>query len=362
MRLRYSIVSLAIVCAILWILESSRLAAQSSRFHDAPASGDQMKNPYAGQASAAAAGQKLYATRCASCHGVNGQGTGNVPALAQSTLRAVPDGELFWFITNGSVSNGMPSWASLPKQERWQIVTYLESSNAFKGTASPPASASQPVQTNDPPPQPPFTDFRYEAPGNTRRITAQNLPAPYATRSSANGPELVGRPADAWPKALPGFSVQQFAAGLDNPRLLTTAPNGDIFLAESNAGQIKIFRGMTADGKAEQTSVFATGLKMPYGIAFYPPGADPQWVYIGNTNSVLRFPYQNGDLKARGPAEHIADLPNGSGHWTRDIRFTPDGKKMFVSVGSASNVDDPDTCPRGKIEPIFWNSIQTVRP
>ncbi len=143
--------------------------------------------------------------------------------------------------------------------------------------------------------------------------------------------------------------MQQFATGLDNPRLLTTAPNGDIFLAESGAGAIRVFRGITNDGRAEQAEVFATGLKRPYGIAFYPPGANPQWVYIGDTNAVVRFPYQNGDLKARGRVEKIIDLPSGGGgHWTRDVRFALDGKKMFVAVGSASNADDPDTSPQEK--------------
>ena len=79
--------------------------------------------------------------------------------------------------------------------------------------------------------------------------------------------------------------------------------------------------------------MFASDLKRPFGISFYPPGPDPQWIYIANTNSVVRFPYQKDDLKARGAAEHIADLPDGDGHWTRDIQFSPDGKKMFVSVG-----------------------------
>jgi glucose/arabinose dehydrogenase len=142
--------------------------------------------------------------------------------------------------------------------------------------------------------------------------------------------------------------VQQFATGLNNPRFLRTAPNGDIFLAESEAGDIKVFRGITADGKPEQTAVFATGLKQPYGIAFYPPGDNPQWVYIGDTDAVVRFHYQNGDLKASGNPQHIVDLPHGGGHWTRSVEFTPDGKKMFVAVGSASNVDDSDTTPAEK--------------
>src|SRR5581483_5352879 len=93
-----------------------------------------------------------------------------------------------------------------------------------------------------------------------------------------------------------GFKVEQFATGLDNPRLLRTAPNGDVFLAESDSGEIKIFRGITSSGKPEQIEVFATGLRKPFGIAFYPPGPNPQWVYVANTDSVVRFPYQNGDL------------------------------------------------------------------
>jgi glucose/arabinose dehydrogenase len=158
----------------------------------------------------------------------------------------------------------------------------------------------------------------------------------------------VARPSDAWPQTLPGFSVQQFASGLNNPRLIVTAPNGDIFVAESEPGDVKIFRGITADGKPQQVETFATGLKRPYGIAFYPPGPDPQWVYIGNLDSIVRFPYQNGDLKARGPQQHIVDVPGKPSHWTRSVQFTPDGKKMVVAVGSGSNVDDPDTAPAEK--------------
>ena len=176
----------------------------------------------------------------------------------------------------------------------------------------------------------------------------QDLPQPYFSKSSNNGPDLVARPQDAWPKAPPGFKVEQYATGLDNPRLITTAPNGDYFVAESDPGKILIFRGITQDGKPEHTQVFASGLNKPYGIAFYPPGPDPQWMYIGNTDSVVRFPYQTGDDKARGPSEHIVDLPHGGGHWTRAMQFTPDGKKMLVAVGSSSNVDDSDTTPAEK--------------
>ena len=125
-------------------------------------------------------------------------------------------------------------------------------------------------------------------------------------------------------------------------------PNGDIFLAESSSGKIRVFRGITAGGKPEHVELFATGLNKPYGIAFYPPGDNPQWIYIGDTDAVVRFPYRDGDLKASATAQHIVDLPHGTGHWTRDVRFTSDGRKMFVAVGSASNVDDPDTTPDEK--------------
>ena len=111
-------------------------------------------------------------------------------------------------------------------------------------------------------------------------------------------------------------------------------------------GAIEIFRGRDKDGKPEQVSVFASGLKQPFGIAFYPPGANPQWVYIGNTDSVVRFPYRSGDLKATGQAQTlVSDLPSGGFHWTRDVVFSQDGKRMFVAVGSGSNIDDPDTHP-----------------
>ena len=262
----------------------------------------------------------------------------------------MPDGEVFWFITTGSVKNGMPAWASLPEEQRWQIVTFLKSlKNSKTAEKSEPVSpAAAPVPTNAPPPQPPYTDFRFEQPGKSRKITPQDLPAPYASDTSNNGPKLVARPDDAWPSAPAGFTVQLYATALDNPRLIRTAPNGDFFLAESSSGKIKIFRGITGDGKPELTSEFATGLNRPYGIAFYPPGENPQWVYVGNTDAVVRFPYQNGDVKARGPAQHIVDLPHGGGHWTRDLQFSPDGKKMFVGVGSSSNVDDPDTTPEEK--------------
>ena len=196
-----------------------------------------------------------------------------------------------------------------------------------------------------------FTDYRGQRPGTFHKITPADLPRPYATPSVDNGPELVSRPAGAWPQVLPGFKVELYASQLDNPRVIRTAPNGDLFVAESKPGRIKVFRGIGKDGKAERVEIFATGLRQPFGIAFYPLGPNPKYVFVANTDSVVRFPYQNGDLKARGPREVIVpNLPSGGllrggGHWTRDIVFSLDGKKMYISVGSQSNVDDTDKNP-----------------
>jgi glucose/arabinose dehydrogenase len=336
---------------LLSLISITNLQAADTPFHDAPASAKAQKNPYAGQSAAADAGKALYTRNCVACHGKTLQGTGNVPSLVDGKLKGVTAGEVFWFITKGDKDNGMPSWAFLEEEKRWQVVTYVEAMASGKPAAGPTSAPEQEVtgmKVKGAPPVAPFTDFRYEKPGTTRKITVKDLPQPYATDSAQNGAELVARPQNAWPVAPDGFKVEMFAAGLDNPRLLRTAPNGDIFLAESDPGRIRVFRGMTSDGKPEQMQVFASGLKHPYGIAFYPPGPDPQWIYIGNTNEVIRFAYKNGDLKASGEAQHIADLPSGGGHWTRAVDFSADGKKMFVGVGSASNDDDVDTHPGEK--------------
>jgi glucose/arabinose dehydrogenase len=343
--------SRAVVAIAFALFSVGVVQAVDKNFHDAPDSAKTIKNPYAGQPDAVDAGKTLYARNCLACHGKAGKGTGNVPSLVDGKLTGVASGEVFWFVTQGDKDNGMPSWAFLQEQQRWQIVTYVEALAAGKVTTAAsvaPAAGVSTTKVKDPSPQAPFTDFRYEAPGTIRRITVKDLPEPYATQSAENGAELVARPEGVWPVAPVGFKVELYAAGLENPRWLRTAPNGDIFLAESEPGRIRVFRGITSDGKAEQTQVFASGLKRPYGIAFYPPGPDPQWIYIGDTAEVIRFPYHNGDLKASGASQHVADLPAGGGHWTRAVEFSQDGKRMFVAVGSGSNVDDPDTHPREK--------------
>ncbi|MEI9979014.1 MAG: PQQ-dependent sugar dehydrogenase [Edaphobacter sp.] len=197
-----------------------------------------------------------------------------------------------------------------------------------------------------------FTDFSQEHPGVRRRITVADLPEPKPDESFDGHDKVVAQPEGAWPIAPAGFKVERYAQGFEQPRLIRTAPNGDLFLADSAAGKIRVLRGVSADGKVVTSDIFASGLEHPFGIAFYPLGPNPEWVYVANTTSVMRFAYKNGDLKATGEAKTVVPtLPGyaqlrGGGHWTRDIAFSLDGKRMFVSVGSGSNVDDTDNNPR----------------
>ncbi|MEA3107735.1 MAG: hypothetical protein QOI88_2340, partial [Gammaproteobacteria bacterium] len=150
---------------------------------------------------------------------------------------------------------------------------------------------------------------------------------------------VVPRPPDAALKVPAGFEVRQFAAGLNGPRNIRVAPNGDIYVAETGAGRIRVLRPGPDGASASATETFASGLRQPFGIAFFPAD-DPQWVYVGNTDSVVRFPYRAGDLKARGNSEVIVPKLPAGGHSTRDVAFSSDGRKMFVSVGSQSNAGE----------------------
>jgi glucose/arabinose dehydrogenase len=184
-----------------------------------------------------------------------------------------------------------------------------------------------------------FGDWTGDAPGLRRHITAADLPPPYATRTASNGPRVVRRPGDAVPRVPPGFTVELYASGLDGPRLLRLAPNGDIFLAETGAGSIRLLRD-AGPAKPASVSTYAGGLDEPFGLAFYPPGPNPQFLYVGTVGAVLRVPYRSGDTQASAKlATIVPTLPRG-GHTTRDVAFLGDGSKMFVSVGSASNVSD----------------------
>ena len=211
-------------------------------------------------------------------------------------------------------------------------------------------------------------DWSTDAPGVRRKIVPADLPKPFESKSVDNGPRLVRRPEGALPVVPKGFKVEEFASGFRNPRLLRVAPNGDVFIAESRANFVRVIHPSKDGTKAEINEVYADGLKRPFGIAFYPSGPNPQWVYIADTDAVVRFPYQNGDVKPRGKMETIVpDLPGwgelrGGGHWTRDIVFTPDGKKMLVSVGSHSNVyENPKENEKDRATVLEFNPDGTGR-
>jgi glucose/arabinose dehydrogenase len=221
---------------------------------------------------------------------------------------------------------------------------------------APAAARPIPPQAARPAANPPgkpsaFSDYRSQLPGRRHLIRPSDLGPARVQDTGDNGPRMVTRPLDAWPKVPAGFKVDLYASGLANPRLMRTAPNGDVFLVESRPGVIKVLRGVGPDGKVAAIHTFSSrGLKKPYGLAFYPPTGEPRWLYVGNTDAIVRYPYRTGDLEAKAKPSLIAELPGGGllrggGHWTRDVAFSLDGKKLFASVGSYSNVDDPDDTP-----------------
>jgi glucose/arabinose dehydrogenase/cytochrome c2 len=185
-------------------------------------------------------------------------------------------------------------------------------------------------------------DWQRASPGDQHYITVADLAAPYATPSAGNFPTVVPRPATASLSVPPGFTVRQFASGLTNPRIVRVAPNGDIFVSETSQNRLRVMRANDGADTPSTNRVFAQGLNRPFGTAFYPAGDDPRWLYVALNNSVVRIPYRNGDLVASGAAEVVVPTLSATagGHTTRDIVFSPDGTRMFISVGSASNAGE----------------------
>jgi glucose/arabinose dehydrogenase len=171
------------------------------------------------------------------------------------------------------------------------------------------------------------------APGQVTQGQKPKLPAPFATKSSGNPPEMERPPAGFLPTVPPGFKVNVFATNFKYPRWLTVAPNGDIFLADSGSGEILVMRDPQNTGKAQEREIFVSGQREPFGIVFHE-----NYVYVGNTNEVARFRYDPKTSKRLGEKEHLMNLPT-RGHSTRALAFSADGKHLFVSVGSNSNID-----------------------
>ena len=332
----------------------------------------------------ASRGESAFQVRCALCHSVEpGAGGGQGPNLrgvvgrkAASTDFSYSAALTRWgrtwtpellgkYLTHpGTLVPGtlMVQKVTSPA-ERADLVAFLRSLKAVK---APPASgvasgasaapdaglATQPSLATGPTATPDggtagvltgaaaFGDWRSDAPGVRRLIRVEDLPPPFATSSARNSPRVVPRPADARPRAPEGWRVDLFAEGLEEPRQVRVAPGGDVFIAETDRGRIRVLRAKEGAPRAEQRWTFADGLDGPFGMAFYPPGPSPQWLYVAENNRVVRFAYREGDTTARGrPEVVVPDLsPTSGGHTTRDVVFSLDGKRMFVSVGSQSNV------------------------
>lgn len=305
--------------------------------------------------AAPSVGQTFFENNCAECHtvdpkmgsrsgpslyGLLGRRFGSAPgynyteamAKAGASGRTWTRAELDVFLVDPEQAvPGTTMPVMVPdKADREPLIDYLASlSGAAQAPAAAPAGAAARADA---------AAWGENKPGKRHRITAAELVAPFASSSAGNGSKLAPRPEGALPAVPPGFKVGIFATDPEKGRLPVRAPNGDIFLAEPAKGQIKVLRSASGE-TADTASVFATGLTRPYGMAFYPSGAHPKYLYVANVNSVVRFPYSNGDLSARGePEVVVAQLAGTSGgHVTRTLAFSQDGKTMFVSVGSATN-------------------------
>lgn len=298
-------------------------------------------------------GRELFQQNCALCHSTEAESGGQgpslagivgrraaartdfsyTPALAQSNL-TWNDATLDRFLADPpALVPGTNMVVTMPDAgDRQALIAFL---GTLRGETASRAEQS-PGQTRG---VEDSGSWQNDAPGVRHRVEVKELPRPYATKSAGNGPKIVKQPEGATLAVPQGFEVKLFAEGLSGPRLLRTAPNGDVFIAESRTGTIRVLRAPDGAEAPTENRVFAKGLRGPFGVAFYP-AENPQWVYVGNKNSVVRFPYRAGDLEARGPAETIiATLADTTGgHVTRDVAFSLDGRRMFVSVGSGSNV------------------------
>jgi len=181
-----------------------------------------------------------------------------------------------------------------------------------------------------------FGSWQQDKPGLRRLIKPQDLPP--VGKSTPNFSEVAPVPPGAKPRVPPGFLVEMVASGYAGPRAIRVAPNGDLFFADSASNTIHVLRVPSGTASPTKNEVFASGLTQPFGIAFYPLGPNPEWIYVANSDGVVRFPYKNGDLIATGKPEQIVGHIPWVHHWTRDIAFTPDGKRLLLSVGSGSNV------------------------
>jgi glucose/arabinose dehydrogenase len=215
--------------------------------------------------------------------------------------------------------------------DRENLIAYFQSvSNQAPPAEAPVVVPSSSTQS---------ANWRLDAPGRRHHIGAHSLPRPFATASTRNNSSVVAKPAGASLSVPHGFHVDTFISSLTGPRKMLVESSGDILVTEMRAGRVTVLHPSTDGSHAAGTDVYLQGLNLPFGLAFYPSAQNPQWLYVAETNRVTRYAFHVGDVKPRAAAEIVvAQLPSGVGHSTRDIAFSPDGKRLFVSVGSGSNV------------------------
>ncbi|MFM1885335.1 MAG: hypothetical protein RL026_492 [Pseudomonadota bacterium] len=224
--------------------------------------------------------------------------------------------------------------------DRRNVIAYFEAVAAGTFKDAPPRAAfALPPPTGAPAKG--EADWKKDAPGRVHRIDLDTLPKPFDTPSASNFPRLVPRPADAPLHLPPGFKAEVFAKDLPAARNMAVAPNGDIFLSQTLQGRISVLRPSADGSRAETVFSFATGLNLPLGIQFQPAGDAPRWLYVAETNRVVRYAYTAGATQAAGVPEVVVPRlydSKAAGHYTRDLAFSRDGTRMYVSVGSESNV------------------------
>ncbi len=181
------------------------------------------------------------------------------------------------------------------------------------------------------------------------KIALGNLPKPFASDSASKSPNVVGIPQNPILKVPTGFKVNVYAEGLDAPRWLTLTPSGDVLVTETRQNRIRLLRDTNGDGVADVNKTFATaqnGVNIPFGMTFAGNS-----FFLGNTGEVRQYPYTQGQQQLTGTGQRIAELTPGgyNQHWTRNVVASPDGTKLYVSVGSRSNVDE-EPLPRASVQ------------
>jgi glucose/arabinose dehydrogenase/cytochrome c2 len=304
-------------------------------------------------ASNAAAGKALFRTQCLICHSAEPGDAGGAQGPLLAGVFGRPAASAAGFGFTQALRNSGLTWddstlrrflespttvvpgtamgvAVTDPVDRSNLVAYFKSLPAVNGAAPRPLM-TVPEATRR------AADWRKDAPGRRHHVDLAALPAPFLTPSASNGPLIIPRPAHAVLKVPRGFRIEAFAHDLLGPRKMLLAANGDVLLTETDGGRISVLHP-GADGASATAEVYASGLRQPFGIALYPNAAHPEWLYVAETHRVVRYRYATGDVRPAVPAEVVLpDLPTG-GHYTRDIAFSADGRRLFVSVGSASNV------------------------